>query len=162
MDRIINGWDGRSSIIICGWFGSNKKLTWNTLCATIHPDEASGFHLHRKKVGDGDPWKSCSVLPVSIVIKPRRIFSRTGTMTKLNYNQFSGTIQVMKAVGNHMVLTFCQSMPGSQLFSIVVSRKANTLTVDVNIQNLTLFFSIFYRLTSIFSSTGSPKHPFTT
>lgn len=54
-----------------------------------------------------------------------------GTMLKLNYGQFSGTVQVMKAVGNHMVLTFCESLPGSQLFSIVLSRKPNTLSADV-------------------------------
>lgn len=53
-----------------------------------------------------------------------------GTMLKLNYGQFSGTIQVMKAVGSHMVLTFCENLPGSQLFSIVLSRKPNTMSID--------------------------------
>lgn len=54
-------------------------------------------------------------------------------MLKLNYGQFSGTVQVMKAVGNHMVLTFCENLPGSQLFSIILSRKPNTLSIDVSL-----------------------------
>ncbi|KAG4072092.1 hypothetical protein HA402_015591 [Bradysia odoriphaga] len=44
------------------------------------------------------------------------------------YTQFTGTLQVMKAVGTHLVLTFCQTVPSGQLFSIVVSRRPNTLT----------------------------------
>lgn len=55
-------------------------------------------------------------------------------MLSLNYNQFPGTIQVMKAIGDHMVLTFCHIFQGSQLFSLVVTRKPNSLTADVNKQ----------------------------
>ncbi|KAF6206631.1 hypothetical protein GE061_017867 [Apolygus lucorum] len=49
-------------------------------------------------------------------------FGIYGTMTTLNtpYRQFAGIVEVTKAVGSHMVLTFC--MPGQQLFSIVMSR----------------------------------------
>jgi len=53
-----------------------------------------------------------------------------GTMTDLHYNQFTGTIQVIKAVGNHIVLTFCQNLPTSQLFSIVLTRHFNELRHD--------------------------------
>lgn len=53
-------------------------------------------------------------------------------MTNLNYNQFSGTIQVMKAVADHLVLTFCQKTEGSELFSIVLSRRPNSLSKDVS------------------------------
>lgn len=49
------------------------------------------------------------------------------------YTQFTGTVQVMKAVGSHLVLTFCQTIPKGHLFSIIVSRKPNTLTHEVRI-----------------------------
>lgn len=49
------------------------------------------------------------------------------------YTQFTGTLQVMKAVGNHLVLTFCQTIPKGHLFSIILSRKPNTLTHEVRI-----------------------------
>lgn len=52
-------------------------------------------------------------------------------MLKLNYGQFTGIVQVMKAVGHHMVLTFCNNLPYSQFFSIVLSRHHNTLSADV-------------------------------
>jgi hypothetical protein len=40
---------------------------------------------------------------------------------------------VMKAVGNHLVLTFCIIRPQvNELFSIVLSRKPMQLTVDVS------------------------------
>jgi hypothetical protein len=51
----------------------------------------------------------------------------------------------MKAVGNHLVLTFCMIRPATNdLFSIVLSRKPMQLTVDVSERNLiheTLFKS---------------------
>lgn len=56
-----------------------------------------------------------------------------GTMLELPYNQFTGTVQVMKAVGNHLVLTFCQTLPRSQLFSIVLTRKPHILARDVSL-----------------------------
>lgn len=52
-------------------------------------------------------------------------------MDRSSYQQFSGVLQVMKAVGNHLVITFCQALPKGQLFSIILSRKPNTLSVDV-------------------------------
>lgn len=52
------------------------------------------------------------------------------------YTQFTGTLQVMKAVGNHLVLTFCQTIPKGHLFSVILSRKPNTLTHEVRILKL--------------------------
>lgn len=61
-----------------------------------------------------------------------------GTMIKLPYVQFSGTVQVLKAINNQLVLTFCQSLPGSQLFSVVLSRQPMGLSLEDNhsIRNL--------------------------
>ncbi|XP_063709282.1 uncharacterized protein LOC134837823 [Culicoides brevitarsis] len=53
-----------------------------------------------------------------------------GTMLEMPYNQFTGTVQVIKAVGTHIVLTFCQNLPTSQLFSVVLSRHPNELSSD--------------------------------
>lgn len=61
-------------------------------------------------------------------------FIASGSLVgQTKFAQFTGTVQVMKAVGNHMVLTFCENLPGSQLFSIVLSRRPDTLSVDVRI-----------------------------
>lgn len=52
-----------------------------------------------------------------------------GTMTERYYNKpFSGTVQVLKAVGNHLVLTFCEAAPNHQMFTIILSRQRNSLT----------------------------------
>lgn len=61
-----------------------------------------------------------------------------GSMIKLPYVHFSGTVQVLKAVNNQLVLTFCQSLPGSQLFSVVLSRQPMGLSLEDNysIRNL--------------------------
>ncbi|CRL04205.1 CLUMA_CG017302, isoform A [Clunio marinus] len=53
-----------------------------------------------------------------------------GTMLDLPYNQFTGTVQVMKAVGNHLVLTFCETLPTNQIFTIVLTRKPHLLSRD--------------------------------
>lgn len=54
-----------------------------------------------------------------------------GVMLQINHSYFAGTVQVMKAVGDHMVLTFCEGLPSSKLFSIVLSRRPDTLSYDV-------------------------------
>ncbi|KAL0281673.1 UNVERIFIED_CONTAM: hypothetical protein PYX00_002587 [Menopon gallinae] len=47
-----------------------------------------------------------------------------GTTVEDDYStRFSGTIQVMKAVGNHVVLTFCKSEHNSKVFSVLLSRE---------------------------------------
>lgn len=45
--------------------------------------------------------------------------------------QFTVTVQVMKAVGDYLVLTFCETSPTEQLFTVILARKPNTLTADV-------------------------------
>lgn len=50
--------------------------------------------------------------------------------------QYSGTIEVMKAVGNHAVLTFCKSdHSDSQLFSVVIAREPWLPRVDTRSVN---------------------------
>lgn len=61
----------------------------------------------------------------------------------MSYNQFTGTLQVMKAVKNHLVLTFCQTLPKGQLFSIVLSRRPNTLTTEVSFIVLDIIVKLF-------------------
>lgn len=53
-------------------------------------------------------------------------------MLDLPYSQFTGTVQVMKAVGNHLVLTFCETLPKSQMFTIILTRKPHLLSRDVS------------------------------
>lgn len=46
-----------------------------------------------------------------------------------SYQIFTGTLQVMKAVDNHLVITFCQTFRDTgELFSILLTRKPNTLS----------------------------------
>lgn len=59
-------------------------------------------------------------------------FTKLGTMLDLPYSQFTGTVQVMKAVGNHLVLTFCETLPKSQMFTIILTRKPHLLSRDVS------------------------------
>lgn len=46
----------------------------------------------------------------------------------LTHRHFSGTIQVMKAVGNHLVLTFCEK---EELFTIILTRSKAGFAIDV-------------------------------
>ncbi|XP_028175974.1 uncharacterized protein LOC114364160 [Ostrinia furnacalis] len=56
---------------------------------------------------------------------------QNGTLTsRSNYQQFSGTIQVLKAVHGHLVLSFCQEASNgrpAQLYSVLFSRDPVTL-----------------------------------
>ncbi|XP_046745865.1 uncharacterized protein LOC124411054 [Diprion similis] len=47
---------------------------------------------------------------------------QNGTLVNKNYVHFVGTVQVMKAVASHMVLTFCTRSPNNELYSVVLSR----------------------------------------
>ncbi|XP_032675858.1 uncharacterized protein LOC116846304 [Odontomachus brunneus] len=54
----------------------------------------------------------------------RTINLQNGTLAEKNYNQFVGTVHVMKAVASDMVLTFCSRNPGNiQLYSLLLSRE---------------------------------------
>ncbi|KAG7189376.1 hypothetical protein KM043_017025 [Ampulex compressa] len=48
---------------------------------------------------------------------------QNGTLVEKQYNQFSGSVHVMKAVASDMVLTFCSRSPDSQLYSLLLSRE---------------------------------------
>ncbi|XP_055605377.1 uncharacterized protein LOC129753566 [Uranotaenia lowii] len=63
---------------------------------------------------------------------------QVGSMVQMPYVQFTGTVQVLKAINNQLVLTFCQSLPGGQLFSVVLSRQPMSLSAEENqaIRNL--------------------------
>lgn len=47
----------------------------------------------------------------------------------LLHSHYSGTVQVMKAVGNHLVLTFCER---TELFTIILTRTKNAFAIDVS------------------------------
>lgn len=55
-----------------------------------------------------------------------------GSMLQKPYNQFAGTVQVMKAVGNHLVLTFCHRLPDKQLFSILLGREPYLSDIEIS------------------------------
>lgn len=57
-------------------------------------------------------------------------FFLQGSMLKRHphHSHFKGTIQVMKAVANHLVLSFCEQ---SEIFTIIFSRTKN-IAVDVS------------------------------
>lgn len=64
----------------------------------------------------------------------RGFWMSTAPAASINFNsksQFTGTVQVMKAVGNQLILTFCMIRPATNdLFSIVLSRKPMQLTEE--------------------------------
>lgn len=67
-----------------------------------------------------------SILEYTII---RSLFSGTLT-TRQEYQQFSGTVQVLKAVNDHLVLNFCQEATASspaQLYSVLFYREANKM-----------------------------------
>ncbi|XP_073843816.1 uncharacterized protein [Musca autumnalis] len=62
-----------------------------------------------------------------------------GSMVALNkYNQFTGTVQVVKAVSDHLVLTFCSSDIHHSIYTVVLSREPQRLNHNVirSIRNL--------------------------
>ncbi|XP_037817738.1 uncharacterized protein LOC119607727 [Lucilia sericata] len=62
-----------------------------------------------------------------------------GSMVALNkYSQFTGTVQVVKAVSDHLVLTFCSSDLHHSIYTIVLSREPQGLSQDIirSIRNL--------------------------
>lgn len=54
------------------------------------------------------------------------------------FKVFAGTIQVIIASDNYLVLTFCELIPRQQLFSIILARHSNSLSMEVCIQGLDL------------------------
>lgn len=53
-----------------------------------------------------------------------------GSISDLTYTQFSGTVRVVKAVQNHLVLTFCNHKVNGSFFSVIMTRRPNGLSDD--------------------------------
>lgn len=53
------------------------------------------------------------------------------TIIDIPSNQFIGTVQVMKAIGNQLVLTFCQAAPDRRLFTVILARQPESLASEV-------------------------------
>ena len=61
------------------------------------------------------------------------IGEQRGSMVALNkYSQFTGTVQVVKAVSDHLVLTFCSSDMHHSIYTVVLSREPQGLSQDVS------------------------------
>jgi len=61
------------------------------------------------------------------------IGDQRGSLVTLNkYTQFSGTVQVVKAVNDHLVLTFCGNDVKSSLYTVVLTRNRLGLSSDVS------------------------------
>ncbi|XP_044743955.1 uncharacterized protein LOC123306132 [Chrysoperla carnea] len=56
------------------------------------------------------------------------------------FNSFTGHVQVLKAVGTHLVLTFCHILPNNELFTVVLSR-----TLELNQQDLLSIHNLLTR-----------------
>ena len=62
------------------------------------------------------------------------MFDIAGTLAKLMRKFFSGTVQVMKAVSSHMVLTFC-SRSDDDVYSVLMSRSRRLHPNDIKSVN---------------------------
>lgn len=63
------------------------------------------------------------------------IGEQRGSLVALNsYNQFTGTVQVVKAVNDHLVLTFCGNDMSSSIYTLVLSRTEKGLSIEVCMQ----------------------------
>lgn len=49
---------------------------------------------------------------------------------------YTGTIQVMKAVGSHLVLTFCEK---TELFTVILFREKNVKALDVSVEKIIVY-----------------------
>ena len=58
-------------------------------------------------------------------------FSLESSTSSSFFTHFTGTIQVMKAVGNHMALTFCTTQNDRSLFSVVLSRERKLSKLEI-------------------------------
>ncbi|ALC44004.1 CG32032 [Drosophila busckii] len=59
------------------------------------------------------------------------IGDQRGSLVNLNtYSQFSGTVQVVKAVNDHLVLTFCGNDVKSSIYTLVLTRNRLGLSSD--------------------------------
>jgi len=62
------------------------------------------------------------------------IGEQRGSLVTLNsYTQFKGTVQVVKAVNDHLVLTFCGDDVKSSIYTVILTRNRLGLSADVSI-----------------------------
>lgn len=64
--------------------------------------------------------------------KNNTVFSEYRSSELPKFRVFAGTIQVIIADQNHLVLTFCELIPRQQLFSVILARQSNALSMDVS------------------------------
>jgi len=55
-----------------------------------------------------------------------------GSSLEPQFNHFAGTVQVLKAVGNHMVLLFCHQLPDRQLYTVLLSRVQTLSRMEIH------------------------------
>ncbi|XP_004526792.1 probable transcription-associated protein 1 [Ceratitis capitata] len=61
----------------------------------------------------------------------KNIAEQRGSLVALNpYKQFTGTVQVVKAVNDHLVLTFCGNDMASSIYTLVLSRTQKGLSLE--------------------------------
>uniref|UniRef100_A0A0A1XM50 Disease resistance protein RPS2 n=1 Tax=Zeugodacus cucurbitae TaxID=28588 RepID=A0A0A1XM50_ZEUCU len=59
------------------------------------------------------------------------IGEQRGSLVALNsYKQFTGTVQVVKAVNDHLVLTFCGNDMSTSIYTLVLSRTERGLSIE--------------------------------
>lgn len=107
-------------------FNSTKRGLW----MGSEPPRVCSAALFLHAPNDGDcqkvlSWKSHKFFLFSLLTHLQ------GSILKKHphHSHFRGTIQVMKAVANHLVLTFCEQ---SELFTIILTR-TKSIAVDVSI-----------------------------
>jgi hypothetical protein len=57
---------------------------------------------------------------------------QNGSELEPAFSHFAGTIQIIKAVGNHLVLTFCHQLPQRQLYTVLLSRQNKLDKADIH------------------------------
>lgn len=76
------------------------------------------------------------------------MFKILGTMQRLNYGQYDGTIQVLRVTSNYILLTFCVE----EFFTIILTREPNILSLEVSFDTLLAnsFLSIYNSMLFVF------------
>lgn len=49
-----------------------------------------------------------------------------------SFSAFTGIVQVIAVADNYLLLTFCETVPHKELFSIILTRHLNSLPIDVS------------------------------
>ncbi|XP_019867115.1 uncharacterized protein LOC109596102 [Aethina tumida] len=57
---------------------------------------------------------------------------QNGSSLEPQFSHFAGTIQVLKAVGSHLLLTFCHQLPERQLYSVLLARENKLNYIESN------------------------------